>query len=155
MRGLVVRSVILLVAACGDDAKPILPEVTDSTEWVDPRIGTGGLGFAHGSCFVGPAVPHGLAKPGPDTSGLFGTVNFQHYSGYFAEDNKIRGFSQLHLHGTGATDYGILSLMPTLAFNAGKQKVTDYETLFAKVSHRRIGADKRQPVVGLAAPLGS
>ena len=84
---------------------------------VDPRIGTGGLGFAHGSCFVGAVVPHGLAKPGPDTSGLFGTVNFQHYSGYFAEDNKIRGFSQLHLHGTGATDYGILSLMPTLAFD--------------------------------------
>ena len=57
-----------------------------------------------------PAAPHGLAKPGPDTSGLFGTINFQHYSGYFAEDDRIRGFSQVHLHGTGATDYGVLSL---------------------------------------------
>lgn len=127
---------ILLVAACGDNATAVLPEVTDATQYVDSRIGTGGLGFAHGSCFVGAVVPHGMAKPGPDTSGLFGTVSFQHYSGYFAEDNKIRGFSQLHLHGTGATDYGILSLMPTLAFEASKQKVTDYETLFAKDDER-------------------
>ena len=42
------------------------------------------------------------------------------------------GFSQLHLHGTGATDYGVLSLMPTLAFDPSKTKVTDYETRFAK-----------------------
>jgi predicted alpha-1,2-mannosidase len=126
---------VLFLVACGDDVTP-LPEVTDATEYVDPRIGTGGLGFAHGSCFVGALVPHGLAKPGPDTSGPFGVVSFQHYSGYFAEDNKIRGFSQLHLHGTGATDYGVLSLMPTLAFDAAKQKVTDYETLFAKEDER-------------------
>jgi predicted alpha-1,2-mannosidase len=125
----------MLLFACGDDVTP-LPEVTDSTEYVDPRIGTGGLGFAHGSCFVGALVPHGLAKPGPDTNGTFGIVSFQHYSGYFAEDNRIRGFSQLHLHGTGATDFGILSLMPTLAFDAGKQKVTDYETFFAKEDER-------------------
>src|SRR5688572_14688121 len=124
----------MLLLACGDDAT--LAEVTDSTEYVDPRIGTGGIGFAHGSCFVGALVPHGLAKPGPDTNGPFGIVNFQHYSGYFAEDNRIRGFSQLHMHGTGATDYGVLSLMPTLAFDAGKQKVTDYETLFAKEDER-------------------
>jgi predicted alpha-1,2-mannosidase len=126
---------MLVIAACGDDVTP-LPEVTDSTEYVDPRIGTGGLGFAHGSCFVGALVPHGLAKPGPDTSGPFGVVSFQHYSGYFAEDNKIRGFSQMHLHGTGATDYGVLSLMPTLAFDGSKQKVTDYETAFAKEDER-------------------
>ncbi|HTL34193.1 MAG TPA: GH92 family glycosyl hydrolase [Kofleriaceae bacterium] len=126
---------LLFLAACGDDIST-LPEVTDSTEYVDPRIGTGGLGFGHGSCFVGALVPHGLAKPGPDTNGPFGVVSFQHYSGYFAEDNRIRGFSQLHLHGTGATDYGVLSLMPTLAFDASKQKVTDYETVFAKEDER-------------------
>jgi predicted alpha-1,2-mannosidase len=125
----------VLLFACGDDVTQ-LPEVTDSTAYVDPRIGTGGLGFAHGSCFVGALVPHGLAKPGPDTNGPFGIVSFQHYSGYFAEDNRIRGFSQLHLHGTGATDFGILSLMPTLAFDTGKQKVTDYETFFAKEDER-------------------
>lgn len=131
MRGLVVFGLCGLVA-CGDSTPPPLPEVTIATDWVDPRIGTGGLGFGHGSCFVGAAAPHGLAKPGPDTNGPFGTVSFQHYSGYFAEDNRIRGFSSLHLHGTGATDYGILSLMPVTAFDPSKTKVTDYETLFAK-----------------------
>jgi len=127
-----VLAALLLLAACGDNGEGPLPDVTSAASWVDPRIGTGGLGFAHGSCFVGPVAPHGLAKPGPDTSGPFGIINFQHYSGYFAEDDKIRGFSQVHLHGTGATDYGVLSLMPTLAYDAGKTSVVDYETRFAK-----------------------
>lgn len=126
----------LAATACGDNAEPPLPEVVHAADWVDPRIGTGGLGFAHGSCFVGPAAPHGLAKPGPDTNGPFGTINFQHYSGYFAEDDRIRGFSQVHLHGTGATDYGILSVMPTLAFDPGKTSVVDYEARFAKPDER-------------------
>ncbi len=134
--GALAVALALWLAACGDDADPPLPEVVDATEYVDPRIGTGGLGFAHGSCFVGAAFPHGLAKPGPDTNGLFGTVNFQHYSGYFAEDNRIRGFSSVHMHGTGAPDYGVLSLMPTLAFDASKTTVTDYEALFAKEDER-------------------
>src|SRR5262245_38943758 len=107
---------MVLAAACGDNGDPPLPDVTDAAAWVDPRLGSGGVGLGHGRCFVGAVAPHGPAKPGPDTSGQFGAVSFLHYSGYYAEDDRIRGFSQLHLHGTGATDYGILSLMPTLAF---------------------------------------
>jgi predicted alpha-1,2-mannosidase len=122
------------LVACGDDVvEPVLPEVTDAVAYVDPTIGTGGLGFAHGSCFVGAAVPHGLVKVGPDTTGpVYGAVNFLHYSGYFAEDDRIRGFSQVHLHGTGATDYGVLSVMPVVSFDPAKLRVTDYETRFAK-----------------------
>src|SRR3954462_7581295 len=108
MRRLFAASVLLAAAAgCGDDgAPPALPEVDDPVALVDPTIGTGGLGFGFGSCFVGAAVPPGLVKLGPDTSGpVFGTASFQHYSGYFAEDDRIQGFSHLHLHGTGATDY--------------------------------------------------
>jgi predicted alpha-1,2-mannosidase len=111
-----------------------LPEVTAATDWVDPRIGTGGLGFAYGSCFVGAVAPHGLAKPGPDTNGPLGIVSFQHYSGYYAEDDRVQGFSTLHLHGAGATDYGVLSVMPVAAFDPSKTKVTDYEAHFAKDS---------------------
>lgn len=127
-------AVLLITAACsGDDGPPPeLPEVTDTVSYVDPTIGTGGLGFAHGSCFVGAVVPHGLVKLGPDTSGPFGTVNFLHYSGYWAGDDKIRGFSHVHLHGAGATDYGVLSVMPIKTFDPAKLKVTDYETRFAK-----------------------
>ncbi|HEY0253647.1 MAG TPA: hypothetical protein VGC41_19080, partial [Kofleriaceae bacterium] len=125
---------LALLAACGDASTVSqLPEVTDAASWVDPRIGTGGLGYAFGSCFVGAAAPHGLAKPGPDTDGVeFGTVSFQHFSGYFAEDNRIQGFSTTHLHGTGATDYGILSVMPTTAFDPTKTSVVDYEAAFDK-----------------------
>ena len=124
-----------LIACGGDDGPaPVAPEVTDPLAYVDPRIGTGGLGFAHGSCFVGAAAPHGLVKVGPDTSGPFGTVNFLHYSGYFAEDDKIRGFSHVHLHGTGATDYGVLSVMPVPMFDAGKLTVTANEARFTKAN---------------------
>jgi predicted alpha-1,2-mannosidase len=125
--------VLAVLAACGDnDTIVVLPEVTDPVAHVDPRIGTGGNGFAHGSCFVGAAMPHGLVKLGPDTSGPFGAVSFLHFSGYWAGDDKIRGFSHLHLHGTGATDYGVLSVMPVLAFDPSKRTVVDYETKFAK-----------------------
>ncbi|MBV8762229.1 MAG: GH92 family glycosyl hydrolase, partial [Deltaproteobacteria bacterium] len=130
------RFAFLALAACGSTSPPPLPEVTDTVAEVDPRIGTGGLGFAYGSCFVGAVAPHGLAKPGPDTNGPLGTVAFQHYSGYYAEDNRVRGFSSVHLHGAGATDYGILSVMPVAAFDASKTKVTDYETLFDKSTEK-------------------
>ncbi|MEO7096079.1 MAG: GH92 family glycosyl hydrolase, partial [Polyangiales bacterium] len=130
-----VAALLVVVAACGDDGTPPeLPEVEDTVALVDPTIGTGGLGFGAGSCFVGAVVPHGLVKLGPDTSGPFGTINFQHYSGYFAGDDKIRGFSHLHLHGTGATDYGVLSVMPIKTFDPAKLKVTDYETRFTKAN---------------------
>src|SRR5687768_15162721 len=126
-------ALLLALAACGDDAtEPVLPEVTDPLAYVDPRIGTGGLGFAHGSCFVGAAAPHGLVKIGPDTNGPFGTVNFLHYSGYYADDDRVRGFSHVHLHGAGATDYGVLSFMPVPAFDANKLTVVANEARFAK-----------------------
>ena len=140
--------VAVAVAGCGDDAPGQAPEVGDPIAFVDPTIGTGGLGYAYGSCFVGAAAPHGLAKPGPDTDGTYGTVDFQHFSGYYADDDKIQGFSQLHLHGAGATDYGVLSLMPTLAFDPSKTSVVDYEDTFAK-------ADEHAQAGGYRVTLGS
>ena len=144
----------LLLAACGTDAAPQLPEVTQASAWVDPRIGTGGLGYAYGSCFVGAAAPHGLAKPGPDTNGMFGTVNFQHFSGYYSDDNRIQGFASTHLHGTGATDYGVLSVMPTLAFDPSKTSVVDYETAFDKTDeHAAAGYYEVKLANGIDAEL--
>ena len=52
---------VVVFVACGDNSVPPLPDVTDATAYVDPRIGTGGLGYAYGSCFVGAVAPHGLA----------------------------------------------------------------------------------------------
>lgn len=80
---------------------------------VDPVfIGSGGFGFNVGSAFVGAAVPQGLAKVGPDTISVGGTLKYLHCSGYWAGDHIINGFSHMHLHGTGSTDYGILAVMP-------------------------------------------
>ncbi len=125
-------------AACGGDdgAGPPLPEVTDPLEHVDPTIGTGGLGFGYGSSFVGAAVPHGLVKLGPDTKGPFGTIAFQHFSGYFSGDDIIQAFTHLHLHGAGASDFGILAVMPTRIFDPAKTRVVDYEARFAKTDER-------------------
>lgn len=119
------------VAACGgggDDGPPV--EVTDPIPLVDPRIGTGGLGFAYGSSFVGAAVPNGLVKVGPDTDGPFGTVSFQHYSGYWAGDDKVQAFTHLHLHGAGLGDYGVIGIMPTTAFDPSKTSIDQYERPF-------------------------
>ncbi len=132
-----VRAIVVvaaLVVGCGDDATtaPPLPEVTDPIPLIDPRIGTGGLGFSYGSSFVGAAVPHGLVKLGPDTSGLFGTVAFQHFSGYFAEDDTIEAFSHLHLHGAGVADFGVLAVMPAAQFDPAKTHASDYRSKFAK-----------------------
>ncbi len=153
MRALVAA---LLLVACGDNiGDPALPEETDTLSRVDPRIGTGGLGFGHGSCFVGATMPHGLVKLGPDTNGgTFGTVNFLHYSGYFAEDDRIQGFSHFHLHGTGATDYGVLSVMPVLAFDPTKLTVEKNEAKFLKEDeHASVGRYEVTFVNGITATL--
>ena len=127
-----------MLAGCGGDdgAAPPLPEVTDPLPLIDPTIGTGGLGFSYGSSFVGAALPHGLVKLGPDTSGPFGTLAFQHFSGYWSGDDTIQGFSHLHLHGAGVADFGIVSVMPTRAFDVAKTSVVDYEATFAKADER-------------------
>lgn len=123
-------------AACGSDAtpQPPLPPVEKPIEYVNPFIGTGGFGFAHGSCFPGALAPNGLVKVGPDTKGPFGTVNFLHYSGYYWADDRIQGFSHLHLHGTGATDYGVLTVMPLDEFTPDRTIADGYESRFAKAS---------------------
>lgn len=84
----------------------------------NPFMGSGGMGYAFGSAFPGASVPRGMAKPGPDTSGPWGTAYFLHFDGYWYEDDTVRAFSQIHLHGTGAVDYGALGLMPSPVFDA-------------------------------------
>jgi len=146
MRGPVLLA-ILACLACGDDPRPPTAVPDDPftapglvaqprrVPWVvDPFIGSGGVGYAFGSAFPGAAAPHGLVKVGPDTSGELGTVGFQHFSGYWYEDDTIQGFSHLHLHGTGATDGGVLSLMPIEALVPGATTVEDYASPFAKAT---------------------
>ncbi len=89
--------------------------------YVDPLIGTGGEGFGTGSAFPGPQRPFALARPGPDTTNAQGAaVNYAHCAGYAHFDTHIAGFSQLHMHGTGVVDYGMLGFMPTAGMSAAK-----------------------------------
>jgi predicted alpha-1,2-mannosidase len=144
MRASRLASVAALALACGgDDPPPPLPEITDPLAHVDPTIGTGGVAFAYGSSFVGAAVPHGLVKLGPDTKGPFGTVNFQHYSGYYADDDIVQAFTHLHLHGAGVADFGILAVLPVRGFTPERTSVVDYETRFDKASERAAAGSYR------------
>jgi putative alpha-1,2-mannosidase len=104
-----------------EEARPPEPAPSrPAIELASPFVGPGGFAFCCGSAFVGAMSPFGMAKPGPDTVGAWGDVNFLHYSGYWFEDDAIEGFSHLHLHGTGATDYGVLAFQPSDGVTAAR-----------------------------------
>ena len=56
----------------------------------------------------------------------------------------------------GATDYGVLSVMPVAAFDPAKTRVVDYETRFAKADeHAAAGRYEVTFVNGIKAELTS
>ncbi|MBP5509524.1 MAG: GH92 family glycosyl hydrolase [Kiritimatiellae bacterium] len=71
---------------------------------VRPEIGSGGDGHT----FPGAAYPFGLVQPSPDT----GREGYRYCAGYRYEDDRILGFSQTHLSGTGCGDLGDIRIMP-------------------------------------------
>ena len=129
----------LLVSACGEtssvddsgpsdagappiDAGPPPPSrvaATPLTQWVDPFIGTGGVGFNDiGSTYPGPAMPFGMIHPGPDTMNETGAPLYLHCVGYAYGDQYIRAFSHTRMNGVGIADYGAVALMPTVGISA-------------------------------------
>lgn len=92
--------------------------------YVDPTVGTGGFTFNDiGSVHPGPQWPHGIARPGPDTTDATGAaLGFTHCSGYHAVDEHVRGFSQLRMHGVGINDYGVGAFMPTTDFDDARAR---------------------------------
>ena len=119
-----------LVVACG--ASPTPAPVADPNAYADPRLGSGGFAFAAGNCFPGASVPSGMVDVGPDTVGPYGDISFLHFDGYWDGDDTIQGFSQLHLSGTGASDFGVLSVMPLLAFDPAKRTARTAQERFDK-----------------------
>lgn len=84
----------------------------DVTQYVDPFIGTQG----GGNTFPGASYPFGMVKLGPDCGGL--NTN----SGY-APDGQVRGFSHVHVSGTGGgPKYGNILVYPF----SGDLLVTEY-----------------------------
>ncbi|QLE02453.1 glycoside hydrolase family 92 protein [Galbibacter sp. BG1] len=81
------------------------------TDLVDVFIGTGG----HGHTFPHAMVPFGAVSAGPD----WATLGWDAAGGYHYDATNIKGFSQVHLSGTGLTELGDLLLVPTI----GKIKI--------------------------------
>lgn len=72
------------------------------TGYVDPRIGSEGLGRV----FIGPSMPFGMAKPGPDCLSMPN-------AGWAPMPEVVKGFSQTHVSGTGGGQkYGNVLLQP-------------------------------------------
>ncbi len=71
-------------------------------QWVDPRIGSVGVGRT----FPGPCMPFGMVKPGPDCGVLPN-------AGWAPLPAAVSGFSQTHVSGTGGGQkYGNILLQP-------------------------------------------
>lgn len=83
-------------------------------DYVDPLIGSEGLGRV----FIGPTCPFGMAKPSPDCTP---SPN----SGWLPMPERVDGFSQVHVSGTGGgPKYGNILIMP---FVDGMTSITHYD----------------------------
>ena len=124
------------LAGCADGEERTLPEPVraDLFAAVDPRIGNGGIGFAVGSTYPGPAVPFAMIHPSPDTRTASGAVSFYHCAGYYADDPLISAFSLVHFEGTGVPDYGTIGILPTLGMTDAKRTQAGHMIGFDKAS---------------------
>ncbi len=134
---------IIATSACSDPVSSTpdpTPEPGPAVTWRESEpvaplfVGSGGFGYSFGSSTVSAAAPNGLVKVGPDTKGPWGTVGFLHFSGYWYGDDTIQGFSHMHLHGTGATDYGVLGVMPSDGFDETRTTQEGYASTFQKAN---------------------
>ena len=94
----------LCLASCGSGQKG--QEMEDLTQFVDPRIGTGG----HGHVFYGANVPYGFIQLGPTSI----PQSWDWVSGYHVSDSTVIGFPHTHLSGTGIGDLHDINVMPVV-----------------------------------------
>ncbi|MFO0595384.1 MAG: GH92 family glycosyl hydrolase [Myxococcaceae bacterium] len=125
---------LLALASCTPPPEAPQP-VADPVGYANPLMGTGGFAFFAANAFPGACVPHGLVKLGPDTRGAkYGDLRFIHYTGYWSGDDTAMGFSHLHLHGTGATDWGALIVQPVNSSDPAVLTRDGYQSKFSKKS---------------------
>ena len=98
------KKVIFMIACCLCSMWAV---AKDYTQYVDPRIGSEGLGRT----FPGPSMPYGMVKPGPDGVSMPN-------AGWAPMPEPIKGFSQMHVSGTGGGQkYGNILIQPFDAKN--------------------------------------
>ena len=92
--------------ATGCNTKPTgsSENILSLTQFVDPKIGSGG----HGHVFVGANVPFGFVQLGPTSV----PQEWDWTSGYHVSDSTVIGFPHLHLSGTGIGDLHDITVMP-------------------------------------------
>ena len=88
------------------DAKTITSSQSSANErlsdYIDPQIGSEGLGRV----FIGPSAPFGMVRPGPDCTP---SPN----SGWLPMPERVDGFAQVHVSGTGGgPKYGNILIQP-------------------------------------------
>lgn len=94
-----------------------MPEIQtgEYSKYVDAYIGTGGLPWTCGMLSTAASVPFGLVRLGADTSFIGGAYIVKtNTSGYYYEQGHIEGFSHSRLSGTGAEDYEMFRVTPTV-----------------------------------------
>ena len=96
-------SISIMASAQSDMTRPQERHSVRSN-WVNPRIGTGG----HGHVFYGANVPFGYVQLGPTEP----TRGWDWCSGYHDSDSVLIGFGHQHLSGTGIGDLGDIALLP-------------------------------------------
>lgn len=109
----------LCLASCGSSQKG--QEMEDLTQFVDPRIGTGG----HGHVFYGSNVPYGFIQLGPTSI----PQSWDWVSGYHVSDSTVIGFPHTHLSGTGIGDLHDINVMPVVGeVTYSRGDASSYET---------------------------
>ena len=102
------RKAIFIIACCFCSLWAV---AKNYTQYVDPRIGSEGLGRT----FPGPSMPYGMVKPGPDGVSMLN-------AGWAPMPEPIKGFSQMHVSGTGGGQkYGNILIQP------GRERANSYE----------------------------
>lgn len=109
----------LCLASCGSSQKG--QEMEDLTQFVNPRIGTGG----HGHVFYGANVPYGFIQLGPTSI----PQSWDWVSGYHVSDSTVIGFPHTHLSGTGIGDLHDINVMPVVGeVTYSRGDASSYET---------------------------
>jgi predicted alpha-1,2-mannosidase len=128
LAGVMAASALLTVPA----ARAAEPSDGHLTDLVNPFIGTQN----EGNTFPGAAVPFGMVQLSPDTG---------HSTGYDYSQDRIRGFSLVHLSGVGCRIGGDLPVLPT----TGEVTRTDYARYAARFRHQDESASPGYYRVGL------
>jgi predicted alpha-1,2-mannosidase len=144
-----------VLADAGADQEPTLVDAERAFELVDPFIGTGGLGFGYAALTPAAQVPNGLVKLGPDSTTRGSHDERSHFSGYNYADDGVRGFSHLHLVGTGAAGLGNIRVLPVSEVDAAEPwrqfSAVDKDSEAAEPGYFTVGL----PDVGVTAEMSA